>query len=680
MNFHGPIQGHNAVAGIHTSGGTTILNFAGCALFLTLKQAWKANIETGSSDTGHPNTSTKSTLAYYLPFAKNQRFVGRRDELQELQQKLLIDRECQKIAIVGLGGIGKTQIALEFAQSVKRQRLEYSVFWVPAVSLETFEQACREIARILQIPQAADDKQDVKELVKQHLSDSSVGKWLLIVDNADDMAVMFGAGLLSGVVDFLPENDDGVTVFTSRRGEVVESLVGSDVLEVGKMSEDEAVIFLTASLAQKNRTEDGPIKQLVADLDCLPLAIAQAAAYINTNKTTVAKYLDLIRNTDADLTAVMSREFRDSTRYKQSSNAIATTWVVSFKQILQENADAADLLSFISCIEWKSIPPSLLPIIRPEARMINTIGTICSYGFLTRRENEDVYDMHRLVHLAIKIWLSREKREAEVRKAAMKYMADVFPFGRYEDRERWRAYLPHGSRLMSSKVGDDAAAKAKLALRLGVCLSEDWRNSEAVMWLEQSCEWRERYLVEEDSDRLLSQHELAIVYQANGQIEEAVTLLEHVVKVREKLAEDHPSRLASQHELAGAYQANGQIEEAVTLLEHVVKVREKLAEDHPSRLASQHELARAYQANEQIEEAVTLLEHVVKVREKLAEDHPDRLASQHELARAYQANGQIEEAVTLLKYVVALKKRRYTEAHPSRIVSEEALDNLLRST
>lgn len=96
--------------------------------------------------------------------------------MQELRQKLLIDRECQEITIVGLGGIGKTQIALEFAQSVKRERLEYSVFWVPAVSLESFEQACTEIARILQIPQVADDKQDVKELVKQHLSDQSAGK------------------------------------------------------------------------------------------------------------------------------------------------------------------------------------------------------------------------------------------------------------------------------------------------------------------------------------------------------------------------------------------------------------------------------------------------------------------------------------------------------------------------
>lgn len=329
------------------------------------------SLANGRVDSPEPSRSRASAIAhtpaYYLPFPRNHRFVGRKHELQELRQKLLIDKECQKIAIVGLSGLGKTQIALEFIQFVKGERLDYSVFWLSALSLESFEQACRDIARILQIPQAVEDKQDVKELLKQHLSDQSAGKWLLIVDNADDQGVMFGINSSSGVVDFLPENDDGLIVFTSRSGEVAESLVHSDVLEVSKMSEGEAATFLTASLAQDRRTDSGAIKKLVADLECLPLAIAQAAAYINTNKITVSEYLELIRNTDADLIAVMSREFRDSTRYKQSNNAVATTWVVSFKQISQENADAVDLLSFMSYIEWKSIPLSLLLTVEPRS-------------------------------------------------------------------------------------------------------------------------------------------------------------------------------------------------------------------------------------------------------------------------------------------------------------------------
>lgn len=89
------------------------------------------------------------------------------------------------------------------------------------------------------------------------------------------------------------------------------------------------------------------------------------------------------------------------------------------------------------------------------------------------------------------------------------------------------------------------------------------------------------------------------------------------------LAEDSPSRLASQHEIARAYQANGQVKEAIALLETVVDMKEKiLAEDHSDRLTSQHALAGAYQANGQIKQAVILLETIVVIEEQiLAEDH-----------------------------------------------------------
>lgn len=97
--------------------------------------------------------------------------------------------------------------------------------------------------------------------------------------------------------------------------------------------------------------------------------------------------------------------------------------------------------------------------------------------------------------------------------------------------------------------------------------------------------------------------------------------------------DDHGSALKkSDSTRLRSAEVNGQVDKAVDLLVHVVKVQEKLAEDHPSRLASQHVLAIAYVANEQVNEAAELLKHVLKVEEKLAEDHPSRLASQHALA------------------------------------------------
>jgi hypothetical protein len=108
-----------------------------------------------------------------------------------------------------------------------------------------------------------------------------------------------------------------------------------------------------------------------------------------------------------------------------------------------------------SCIKWKGIPCSLLQEVKPEARITDAIGTLCSYTLfsytlLTPRGDDDVYDMHRLVDLAIRIWLDREGRITEAKKDAIKHMAKIFPFGGYENRKVWREYLPHALRLMNS--------------------------------------------------------------------------------------------------------------------------------------------------------------------------------------------------------------------------------------
>jgi tetratricopeptide (TPR) repeat protein len=150
------------------------------------------------------------------------------------------------------------------------------------------------------------------------------------------------------------------------------------------------------------------------------------------------------------------------------------------------------------------------------------------------------------------------------------------------------------------KADEHIDVLGKLCLQVGRCLRVDGRIRDAVDWLEESRDLQTG-LSEDHSDRLLTQHVLAIAYQANGQIKDAVRLLEQVVAIRERvLAEDHPDRLTSQAVLASAYQDNGQVKDTVRLLEHVVAIRERvLAEDHPDRLASQYELACAYMTERQ---------------------------------------------------------------------------------
>ncbi|KAK5108449.1 hypothetical protein LTR85_004724 [Meristemomyces frigidus] len=270
------------------------------------------------------------------------------------------------------------------------------------------------------------------------------------------------------------------------------------------------------------------------------------------------EYLGLLRGTEEAIVHIMSREMQDNKRYKQSKNAVATTWLVSFRQVVERDAVAADLLRYMSCIEWKAIPHSILPPVQPAARMKSAVGTLCSYSFISRRDAEKTYDMHRLVHLAARIWMCQRDSLIETQRNAMQHLVDIFPTSDYTNRELWREYIPHAARMKNSERAGEAETKGRLCLQVGQCLQVDGRIKDAVEWLEESRDCVEN-LAEDDPDRLLSQYELAIAYWANGQIVEAVRLLEHVVAIRERvLAEDHPSRLASQHTLAGAYDASNQ--------------------------------------------------------------------------------------------------------------------------
>ncbi|KAF1926681.1 uncharacterized protein M421DRAFT_422655 [Didymella exigua CBS 183.55] len=424
------------------------------------------------------------------------------------------------------------------------------------------------------------------------------------------------------------------------------------------MSRQDATDFFTKSLVRRDLLRDDAatpklLDELLDELTDLPLAIAQAAAYLNKNRMSISKYMQLLRSTEQDLVCVMSREFRDDTRYKGSANAVATTWVVSFSQIRKHDAVAADLLGFMSCVEWKAIPRSLLPSAQSEGRVEEAIGTLCGYSFLTRRDNntreakeegnsktqvdddEEWFDIHRLVHMATRIWIHEYGDLAEVTDDAMRHVAGVFPSDDYANRQTWRAYMPHALRLLKTKQDCDIGERSRLCLWVGRCLDVEGRIRESVAWLEECCKLRS--MSEKDNEYLLfAQHELAIAYEADGQVKKAVELLEAVVKARETLAADHPDRLASQHALAMAYQADGQVKKAVELLEAVVKAGGMLAADHPDRLASQHALAMAYDADGQVKKAVDLLESVVEIKTRvLRADHPSLLVSVEVLADIY---------------------------------------------
>jgi nucleoside phosphorylase/tetratricopeptide (TPR) repeat protein len=624
-----------------------------------------------------------------IPFSKNEGFFGRAGQLSQLEELLFSPGRQHKVAITGLGGVGKTQIALEFAYRTQQSRPECSIYWIPATNFETLQRTYFHIAQQLKLPGLEEEGADAKKLVKDHLGDSSAGQWLLIFDNADDIDMWFGKpeGTTEPcqLSDYVPWSRTGSVLFTTRFTKVASKLAMQNVIRVPELDEAGALELLSERLVDKSLLQNrDQAALLLKQLTYLPLAIVQAASYINENcLSSLADYLSLLSAKEEEVIDLLSEEFEDDWRPHHNTNPVAATWLISFERVQRTNRLATDILSFMACIEPTEIPESLLPIPLAGSRKawVESIGVLEGYAFVTRRPAKS-FDLHRLVHLATRNWLRRIGSLSKWTLTTLTRLEEIFPNDDHTNRDKWKAYLPHALGLLGKEEVQGIRQRYDLLYKVSMCLLADGRATEAVQYLEERCNWQKREYDEKHPKRLASQHALAGAYQANGQIKQAMELLEQVVAVRERtLDEEHPDRLASQHELARAYQANGQIKQAVELLDHVVAVGERtLDEEHPDRLASQHALAGAYRANGQVKQAVQLLEQVVAVRERtLADEHRDRLASQHELARAYQANGQIKQAMELLEQVVAVRGRTLAEEHPDRLASQHALAGAYRA-
>ncbi|KAK1594591.1 phosphorylase superfamily protein [Colletotrichum navitas] len=625
-----------------------------------------------------PSQKPNDLSHYVIPLAKNKRFVER-TETYELK-RMLFDEMNPTVALVGLGGVGKTQIALDIAYWVKENKPEYSVFWVPAVSLASFEQAYADIANELDISPKKEDGDDIKSSVKQFLSSKRAGYWFLIVDNADDNEILHGSSDDDdGLDSYLPQSENGITLFTTRLRDLAMSVADDAVVDLDAMNRDDAMKLFGRSLHQQRqgllRDSDSTLK-LLDFLTHLPLAITQASAYLNRNRhVSIAKYLQLVQGTEQTRMSTLSREFDDRTRYPRSRNAIATTWLVSFDQIKQTDSYATELLFFISLIEPKSIPRSILYCSGSEDDMEYAIGTLCSYAFLVAQEDAQSFDMHSLVHLAARFWAKQQPIEEQITRAAVKHLCEIFPTNDHENRTVWRAYMPHALRLWSTKTQiNDLEIQAALYVKVGQCLLRDGRVKEAIKLLEHSVDIQAT-LEEEHPDRLASQHHLANAYQDDRKTKEAMELLEHIMKVVATLDEGHPDLLVTQYILAKTYYFDGRIQEAIQLLERVVEVEAEIFdEEHPNRLASQHALAMVYRSEGRVQEAIELLERVVKAEaETLDEGHPSRLASQQELAAVYRSEGRIQEAVKLMERVVEIKAETLDEGHPGQLASQHQL-------
>jgi hypothetical protein len=408
---------------------------------------------------------------------------------------------------------------------------------VPAVSPESFKQAYQEIGALLRVPGIADAKANVKRLIKAKLSDESFEQWLMIVNNTNNVGVLFNppkeASNTNWLMDYLPHSRKGSILFTTRTQIATINLAGSNVMELSELSKREAKEVLEKRLLQKESLKDNEVvHQFLEILTLLPLAIVQAVAFINENSISLSKYILIFRSSERDATDLLSEEFKDQGRYRDMKNPVVTTCYISFEQIRKHDGLAAEYLSFMACTTGESIPASLLLPSRSRLERTKATGILKAYAFITERQPQkgrreqvqeyvEVFDVHALVRLATRSWLRENDRWRSSVDKALTRLVEVVPLGGHDKREVWTAYLPHAIHAVGLPEMYEAEARISLLDRIGRCEQTLGRYKAAEWAHRQLLERRERVLGKEHLDTLTSINNIARALSNQGKYMEA---------------------------------------------------------------------------------------------------------------------------------------------------------------
>jgi tetratricopeptide (TPR) repeat protein len=474
---------------------------------------------------------------------RNLFFTGRERVLMQLQEALAAQG---RVALSGLAGIGKTQTAVEYAH---RHLNEYDyAFWMTAHSREALISGYATTADLLGMSLAeAQDQASVVRAVKQWLSAHQ--RWLLILDNADNLAM---------VRELIPTGRNAHVLLTTQAQAVGEI---PQRVEIQEMEGEEGALFLLRRakyilgdelFAAASPADQDEAKAIAAQLDGLPLALHQAGAYIEETGCGLSGYRDLYRSHALDLLG--RRGALASDHAADHPEPVATTWALSFEKIEQANPVAAELLRLCAFMHPDGIPeevlskgaPELGPVlgtVGSDAFALNTtISEILKYSLLRRDPMASTLEIHRLVQTVLKQGMDEATKRLWAERA-VRTVNRVFPSVHFSTWAGCERLLPQAE-VCAELINNWAFEFPEAARLLNVAakyLVERGRYSDAESLLQRSLAIRERALGSEHLDVAISVNNLAGFYEITGQYLKAEPLYKRAVLIRENvLGPDHP--------------------------------------------------------------------------------------------------------------------------------------------
>jgi len=500
----------------------------------------------------HPPLSSKRPsfpgalpAVWNIPYPRNPYFTGREELLSNLAASLRAGQTVgisQPQAVSGLGGVGKTQIALEYAY---RYYQDYdAVLWTRADTQEALISGFVALAALLQLPQQKErDQLKIVQAVKDWLMNNT--RWLLLLDNADELAL---------VQDFLPPAGRGHTLLTTRAASMgrLAQRMEVDALD----SEPGALLLLRradwlgldATLEQAEASERALAFTITQELGGLPLALDQAGAYIEETRCSLADYLQFYRSHRAELLKERGGKVPDH------PEPVAATWSLSFAQVQKRSLAAADLLRVCAFLHPDAIPeemiiegattlgPSLQAMAQNPLAFNQALRVLLSYSLLKRQVEKRLLSIHRLVQAVLKDGM--EKRTYyQWAERVVQVVNEALPELDYRTYARYERCPPHAQEcaLLIEQGQFTSFAARQTLLQTGIYLKDRARYREAEAFLRHSLRIWDQALGSDHPDVASPLNGLATLYQKQGKYAEAEPLFQRAWRIWEQaLGPDHP--------------------------------------------------------------------------------------------------------------------------------------------
>ena len=612
-----------------------------------------------------------------MPFERDTRFIDRPEITSKLDKRL---QSCHRAALAGIGGVGKTQIAIEYCYRYRERDPVAHVFWVHASTATRVDQAYKHIARKLNLPGWDDLSLNTFEIVSEWLNEH--GRWLLVFDNADDVDLFFGPATMAGqqkqMYEYLPRCEDGTTIITTRDKRVAYRLADrEEPIMVSPMSISDASSLLRSKTMQDQGLGDSELLEVLGNL---PLAITQAAAFITENNITVSEYLEVLRTNQSEVEDLLSEEMGDHRRYSDSGSSILNTLKLSFDQIVKQKPLAADILSFMAFLDRNGIPRSLIK--RDNVRtvdFVSALGTLQAFSLIGAEKGGTNFEMHRLVQISIQRWLrnSRTKWQDEV----LEVLSEKFPLGDFSNWRECETLSPHAQTAVNYPDSSNASnlRRAKILHNLARFDGEQSRYELAEKRYKKVIAIREELLGVDNPDTLKSMSYLGEVLFREGKYAQAETMLRQVILESQNLFGPRSEEaLYNTGLLAEVVQGDGQWAEAEKLYRKALEGEgDTLPDIAAFRIADT--LGAVLRDEKKFDEAEMWIRKGLVGRENLlGPTHLDTLRSVNHLALLLSMMGRLKEAELLARRAVAGSELAMGRDHHLTFMSIHTLGKILR--